>query len=69
MREPCCARKWVKASTNLLALMPHCERGDEYLVGIDARTCKFERRSGTREQCADRDRYRHGDEAGASSVR
>ncbi len=27
---------------NLLALMAHCERGDEYLVGMDAHTYKFE---------------------------
>ncbi|MBD8873415.1 low-specificity L-threonine aldolase [Rhodanobacter sp. DHB23] len=27
---------------NLLALMSHCERGDEYLVGMDAHTYKFE---------------------------
>ncbi|MBN8924284.1 MAG: threonine aldolase [Rhodanobacter sp. 68-29] len=27
---------------NLLALMSHCERGDEYLVGADAHTYKFE---------------------------
>jgi threonine aldolase len=28
--------------SNLLALMSHCERGDEYLVGADAHTYKFE---------------------------
>jgi len=28
--------------SNLLALMSHCERGDEYLVGMDAHTYKFE---------------------------
>ena len=28
--------------SNLLALMAHCERGDEYLVGADAHTYKFE---------------------------
>ncbi|MFC5740104.1 low-specificity L-threonine aldolase [Dyella tabacisoli] len=28
--------------SNLLALMAHCERGDEYLVGTDAHTYKFE---------------------------
>jgi len=28
--------------SNLLALMAHCERGDEYLVGMDAHTYKFE---------------------------
>lgn len=27
---------------NLIALMAHCERGDEYLVGMDAHTYKFE---------------------------
>ena len=27
---------------NLVALMAHCERGDEYLVGADAHTYKFE---------------------------
>ena len=27
---------------NLLALMSHCQRGDEYLVGADAHTYKFE---------------------------
>ena len=27
---------------NLLGLMAHCERGDEYLVGADAHTYKFE---------------------------
>ena len=27
---------------NLLALMAHCERGDEYLVGMDAHTYKYE---------------------------
>lgn len=27
---------------NLVALMAHCERGDEYLVGMDAHTYKFE---------------------------
>src|SRR5512146_3073852 len=28
--------------TNLLALMAHCQRGDEYLVGMEAHTYKFE---------------------------
>jgi threonine aldolase len=28
--------------SNLLALMAHCERGDEYLVGMEAHTYKFE---------------------------
>lgn len=28
--------------SNLLALMAHCERGDEYIVGMDAHTYKFE---------------------------
>ncbi|MFC4525369.1 low-specificity L-threonine aldolase [Dyella halodurans] len=28
--------------SNLLALMAHCERGDEYVVGADAHTYKFE---------------------------
>lgn len=28
--------------SNLLALMAHCQRGDEYLVGADAHTYKFE---------------------------
>ena len=28
--------------SNLLALMAHCERGDEYLVGMDAHTFRFE---------------------------
>ena len=28
--------------SNLLALMAHCERGDEYLVGSDAHTYKYE---------------------------
>ena len=28
--------------SNLLALMAHCERGDEYLVGSEAHTCKYE---------------------------
>lgn len=28
--------------SNLLALMAHCQRGDEYLVGTDAHTYKFE---------------------------
>ena len=28
--------------SNLLALMGHCERGDEYLVGMDAHTYKYE---------------------------
>jgi threonine aldolase len=28
--------------SNLLALMAHCERGDEYLVGQDAHTYKYE---------------------------
>jgi threonine aldolase len=28
--------------SNLLALMSHCERGDEYLVGANAHTYKFE---------------------------
>ncbi|HUB89462.1 MAG TPA: low-specificity L-threonine aldolase [Dyella sp.] len=28
--------------SNLLALMSHCERGDEYMVGADAHTYKFE---------------------------
>ncbi|MDO1528180.1 low-specificity L-threonine aldolase [Fulvimonas sp. R45] len=28
--------------SNLLALMSHCERGDEYLVGMDAHTYRFE---------------------------
>ncbi len=27
---------------NLLALMSHCQRGDEYLVGMDAHTYKYE---------------------------
>ena len=27
---------------NLLALMAHCQRGDEYLVGMDAHTYKYE---------------------------
>jgi threonine aldolase len=27
---------------NLVALMAHCERGDEYLVGMDAHTYKYE---------------------------
>ncbi|MGY3266539.1 low-specificity L-threonine aldolase [Lysobacter sp. HA35] len=27
---------------NLIALMAHCERGDEYIVGMDAHTYKFE---------------------------
>lgn len=28
--------------SNLVAVMAHCERGDEYLVGMDAHTYKFE---------------------------
>jgi len=28
--------------SNLLALMAHCERGDEYLVGSEAHTYKYE---------------------------
>ena len=28
--------------SNLLALMAHCERGDEYLVGSEAHTFKYE---------------------------
>jgi threonine aldolase len=28
--------------SNLLALLSHCERGDEYIVGMDAHTYKFE---------------------------
>jgi threonine aldolase len=28
--------------SNLLALMAHCERGDEYLVGMEAHTYKYE---------------------------
>jgi threonine aldolase len=28
--------------SNLLALMAHCQRGDEYLVGMDAHTYQFE---------------------------
>jgi threonine aldolase len=28
--------------SNLLALMSHCQRGDEYLVGMDAHTYRFE---------------------------
>jgi len=28
--------------SNLLALMAHCERGDEYIVGSEAHTYKFE---------------------------
>lgn len=28
--------------SNLLALLAHCERGDEYLVGMEAHTYKFE---------------------------
>ncbi|MEO8810212.1 MAG: low-specificity L-threonine aldolase [Rhodanobacter sp.] len=28
--------------SNLLALLAHCERGDEYLVGMDAHSFKFE---------------------------
>ena len=28
--------------SNLLALMGHCERGDEYIVGSEAHTYKFE---------------------------
>ncbi len=28
--------------SNLLGLLAHCERGDEYLVGMDAHTYKFE---------------------------
>ncbi|KRE88694.1 threonine aldolase [Frateuria sp. Soil773] len=28
--------------SNLLALMSHCERGDEYIVGMEAHTYKFE---------------------------
>lgn len=28
--------------SNLLALLSHCERGDEYLVGMDAHTYKYE---------------------------
>ncbi|HET7359335.1 MAG TPA: low-specificity L-threonine aldolase [Rhodanobacteraceae bacterium] len=28
--------------SNLLALLAHCQRGDEYLVGMDAHTYKFE---------------------------
>src|SRR5574339_783872 len=28
--------------SNLLALMSHCARGDEYLVGADAHTYKYE---------------------------
>ena len=28
--------------SNLLALMAHCQRGDEYIVGMDAHTYKFE---------------------------
>jgi len=28
--------------SNLLALMAHCERGDEYIVGADAHTYRFE---------------------------
>ncbi len=28
--------------SNLLGLMAHCERGDEYLVGMDAHTYKYE---------------------------
>ena len=27
---------------NLVALLAHCERGDEYLVGMDAHTYKYE---------------------------
>ena len=27
---------------NLLALLAHCQRGDEYIVGMDAHTYKFE---------------------------
>jgi threonine aldolase len=28
--------------SNLVALMAHCARGDEYLVGMDAHTYKYE---------------------------
>lgn len=28
--------------SNLLALLAHCQRGDEYLVGVDAHTYKYE---------------------------
>jgi len=28
--------------TNLLALLSHCQRGDEYIVGMDAHTYKYE---------------------------
>jgi threonine aldolase len=28
--------------SNLLALMAHCERGDEYIAGMDAHTYKYE---------------------------
>ena len=28
--------------SNLIALMAHCERGDEYIVGQDAHTYKYE---------------------------
>jgi threonine aldolase len=28
--------------SNLIALMSHCQRGDEYIVGMDAHTYKFE---------------------------
>lgn len=28
--------------TNLLALLAHCQRGDEYIVGMDAHTYKYE---------------------------
>ena len=28
--------------SNLLALMSHCQRGDEYIVGMDAHTYKYE---------------------------
>ena len=28
--------------SNLLALLAHCERGDEYIVGMEAHTYKFE---------------------------
>lgn len=40
----CDAGLFVPSGTqaNLLALLAHCERGDEYLVGMDAHTYKFE---------------------------
>src|SRR3546814_7720442 len=31
--------------SNLVALMSHCARGDEYIVGMDAHTYKYEGRS------------------------